>query len=106
MLEFQPDVLVVAGGAPCDLGSRGIERIAADAVERPFAALELEAPVITAIVVEPKTEEDRGHEDAVDDRSGGKLEHCAQRSLPANAGRQKNAPDKPARSLEGIARTE
>ena len=54
---------------------RGVERVATDTVETPFASLQLEAPVIPAIVVKPQTQKNRSDEKAEKDSPGGELKH-------------------------------
>jgi len=54
---------------------RGVKRVATDTVETPFASLQLEAPVIPAIVVKPQTQKNRSDEKAEKDSSGGELKH-------------------------------
>jgi hypothetical protein len=61
----------------------GVKMAAADAVEGHVATLGLEAGVIAAVVVAPKTEKNGGDEATVDDRGGNEIhagERVAERS--------------------------
>src|SRR5205823_5367175 len=66
-LKTQPRVFVSTLRALRQLyaAGGGIKRVATDAVKRHLAPLELEAPVIPSIVVQPDAEKQRGDEDAV-----------------------------------------
>ena len=51
----------------------GVEVAAFHTLEGNVAALGLEAGVVAAVVVNPQAEEDRGDEEAIDDRGGDEI---------------------------------
>lgn len=52
-----------------------VDLITSDAVKNRAPALGLETRMVAAIVVNPQSEEKRGHQQAVDDGSGSQIEH-------------------------------
>lgn len=87
-LEFQPRVFMAAARTFAGPSSsrRGVKMVATDAVKGRFSALALEARVVAAVIVKPKTEEHRCDEQAVDHERGGQSEH-GRNLRPAPAGR-------------------
>jgi hypothetical protein len=74
---MQTGVLVSAFWATAkDRSRRGrIERITTDTVKTRLTSLQLKAPIIAAIIVEPEAEKSGGHAEAVDDYRYSVLEH-------------------------------
>ena len=96
--EFQPDVFVAAAGALAEVRPvrRGVDVVAADAVEGRLPPLAFKPAVIAAVVVQPEPEEEQAHERAENDRAGGEIEHApSKRSL---AGAVKSQPNRPIHS--------
>lgn len=64
-------------GAFAELGARGrrVERVATDAMEGRAAALEFETMMIAPVIPQPEGGECNTHERAIDNDSGGKIEH-------------------------------
>ena len=82
--EFQPDVFVAAAGALAEVrpARRGVDVVAADAVEGRLPPLAFKPAVIAAVVVQPEPEEKQTHERAKDNRADGEIEHApSKRSL-------------------------
>src|ERR1043165_9101255 len=75
--EAQPGILVAAFRAFAQLGARrrGIKRVAANAVERRLAPLDLEAPMIAAVIPKPEPEKNHPDQRAIDDGGRGEIEH-------------------------------
>ena len=57
------------------LASCRIDLITPNAVKNRAPTLSLEARMIAAIVVDPQSKEERSHQQAIDDGSGGQIEH-------------------------------
>ena len=52
-----------------------VNRVATDAMERGPPSRLLVAPIIAPIVIDPEADEEHPHQDAVDQRSRGEIEH-------------------------------
>ena len=93
--ELQSDVFVAAVGALAEIDSvrRGVDVVAADAVEGRLPTLPFKPAVIAAVVVQPEPEEKQAHERAENDRAGGEIEHApSKRSLAGAVKSQSNHP--------------
>jgi len=72
---------------------RGVDVVAADAVEGRFPPLAFKPAVIATVVIQPEPEEEQAHERAEDDRAGGEIEHApSKRSLAGAVKSQSNHP--------------
>ena len=73
---------MAAAGALAEVGParRGVDVVAADAMEGRLPPLAFKPAVIATVVVEPEPEEKQAHERAEDNRAGGEIEHAPQQT--------------------------
>ena len=79
---------MAAAGALAKVGParRGVDVVAADAMEGRLPPLAFKPAVIATVVVEPEPKKKQTHERAEDDSAGGEIEHASsKRSLAADS---------------------
>jgi hypothetical protein len=74
---LEASVLIVATGTLTELGAgmRRVKLVATNAVKDGLAALQLETGVFATVIIKPQAEKHRRDQQAVDDGSGGEIEH-------------------------------